>query len=1066
MFASTLFTRMSNANPAVKFRYVREGLSIVGDHELGARGARGLRLLRATWSPRSSCVAASTAAIRVGHGRSRSACAWTCATPRRDRARVGRLRQVPAEPEQRSTSPTTTAARLEDYRDKFEEAAREALAEHFEVLSVTFNDPEGQVDAPTPEYGWRVTPYAYVLLKPRGPAGRPRAAAAARPRLPRHPGYAVLPVESAAVRRRRQPARRRRAPVRAPALTQTLDERQAADGKLMLEVKATALGLVPALESLLDVDARGLPRGAISDDHGVSVVKFDEESDAMSNDTFFPAGATLLFSSRRKNKAKAAAAAPRSSSVAKSQSSAKTPAPAPIAARAAGIQPRTPRASASLSARASSSRAMPPVADAREGARLAPTSAAKARRRLRRAAKGNAEAKSLRTRKSPSLKGKSHGAIRAAKAKSVGPTPEQVLGAPCGALERQVISDFMGEKKLGPFVLVLESCRTPLTGVKTPSDGKAPMLDSDRASKYGLETARLVNCSSEGNFYATTDSAQRARGGIYCHQLADVIAVIHDACAAGQVVIVGAGECCEDDALMVKSGQAATNLDGWSMINFKEACNALFSGKGSTTGKHNNNVTSRGRSVAGKTSFEGEDGLRPPQVKSSTKNQPTVGHQFVALSKVITGADPAEQLFLRSGDARDSRKKRAKRALSASGCAEDEGELNVVEGNSRVGNSLSLDKIKQAKGKAPLDAHVDLHNSAMGGFSGFFGVSKAQTSSTGVIARVGATGYNRAVVDCVILQKAVREAVLHQVGPVAERSFPVDRRVALPRAPRTLAERAGEDDVFAVPSHLNTSASESLLGTGILGAQDKHGHSVALLAELMAAAPLVSGSDKGFDGFRHIAELQHLPSGNMTKYCVDRNNDISGSNFSFGQLQRRRPPRQKPAPLPRALCNSVAISRVIKEANDNALSFSEAMKLVKRDTRGADALLASRALRLLSLAGSAVSNHYAVGAEIPSKLAKRVRSVACLVGLARHCRGVVVEGHSSRPLTLLLTPRLLSHCSAKGSGCRMMQFLAARFTPAFEARVATRTRVPSAWRAERAPSLEPPLNLTSITLTK
>ena len=710
-----------------------------------------------------------------------------------------------------------------------------------------------------------------------------------------------------------------------------------------------------------------------------SIVKNSLSTASESNDSFFPAGTTLLFSSRHKNKAKATVTTPRSSSIAKSQSSAKIAVPTSIAVRTADIQPRTPRASASLSARASSSRTMPLVVDMREGTRLAPTSAAKAYRRLRCVAKGNAEAKSLRTRKSSSLKGKSHGAIRTAMAKNLDPIPEQMLGASCGVLERQVISDFMGEKKLGPVVLVFENYRMPFTGMKIPSDGKVPMLDSDRVSKYGLETVYLVNCSSEGNFYATTDSAQRIHGGVYCHQLADVIAIIHDVCRADQVVIVGADECYEDDVLMVKNGQAATSLDGWNKINFKEMYNTLFSGKGSTIGKHNNNVISHGYSVAGKTSVEDEDGLHPPQMKSNTKNQPTVGRQFVALSKVITDADPTEQFFLRSGDVYDSRKKYAKRMLSVSGHVEDEGELNVIEGNSYVGNSLSLDKIKQTKGKAPLDAHIDLHNSAMDGFSGFFGVSKTQISSTGVIVRVGATGYNRAVVDYVILQKAVREAVLHRVGPVAERSFPVDRRVVFPHVPLMLAEHAGEDDVFAVPSHLNISVSESLLGTGILGVQDKHGHSVALLAEVMAAIPFMNGSDKGYDGFRHIAELEHLPSGNMTKYYVDRNNAISGNNFSFRQFQRHRPSRQKPVPLPRILYNSVAISRVIKQANDNGLSFSEGMKLVKRDMYGVDALLASRILRVLSLTGNIVSNEYAIGAEIPSKLAKKVRSVACLV---------------------------------------------------------------------------------------
>ena len=59
---------------------------------------------------------------------------------------------------------------LENYRDKFEEAARIALDEHFEVLSVTFQEPDIHSRA-AEEYGWRITPYAYLLLKPSGPAG-------------------------------------------------------------------------------------------------------------------------------------------------------------------------------------------------------------------------------------------------------------------------------------------------------------------------------------------------------------------------------------------------------------------------------------------------------------------------------------------------------------------------------------------------------------------------------------------------------------------------------------------------------------------------------------------------------------------------------------------------------------------------------------------------------------------------------------------------------------------------------------------------------------------------------
>ena len=56
----------------------------------------------------------------------------------------------------------------EDYRDKFEKGARSVLEEHFEILSLTFHNSKvtSRTDA---QDGWTVTPYAYFLLKPKGP---------------------------------------------------------------------------------------------------------------------------------------------------------------------------------------------------------------------------------------------------------------------------------------------------------------------------------------------------------------------------------------------------------------------------------------------------------------------------------------------------------------------------------------------------------------------------------------------------------------------------------------------------------------------------------------------------------------------------------------------------------------------------------------------------------------------------------------------------------------------------------------------------------------------------------
>ncbi len=271
-FASALLTRMSSVNPGVKFRYVREGLEITGEHEL-TREARALHDYYKDLVTEIQLRAAVDGSDRVGH-----------AAPFGVRVDLRHTREIERESggfskylqNQNNQSFAWNYGRpLEDYRDKFEEAAREALEEHFEVLSITFNDPKTRSHADG-EYGWRVTPYAYLLLKPRG-AQVDRVP-------PLHldldfldtTGYAVIPVESAAVPiDAREPGGDER-PFEELRLTQVLDERQAKDGKLLLEVKASAFGLVPELDAIADIAPAGFD--VVSrEDHGVSVVKFDEE---------------------------------------------------------------------------------------------------------------------------------------------------------------------------------------------------------------------------------------------------------------------------------------------------------------------------------------------------------------------------------------------------------------------------------------------------------------------------------------------------------------------------------------------------------------------------------------------------------------------------------------------------------------------------------------------------------------------------------------------------------------------------------------------------------------------
>ncbi len=277
MFANALFTRMSSVNPAVKFRYVRTGLDIVGDHER-AREARDVFEYYNDLVTEIRLETVIDGAARVGHGEPFGLFVNLRHTREIEREAGGFSKYLINQNNQ--TYAWNYGRPTENYRDKFEEAAREALDEHFEVHSITFNHPEAHSIA-LEEYGWRVTPYAYVLLKPRGPEVDRVPSLRLDLDFLDTTGYAILPAESPALAIDATATEAAERVFEDLQVTQTLDERQADDGKLILEVKATAKGLVPRLSTVLDLDPENFEVVA-TDDQGVSVTKFDEEGDGTS----------------------------------------------------------------------------------------------------------------------------------------------------------------------------------------------------------------------------------------------------------------------------------------------------------------------------------------------------------------------------------------------------------------------------------------------------------------------------------------------------------------------------------------------------------------------------------------------------------------------------------------------------------------------------------------------------------------------------------------------------------------------------------------------------------------
>jgi hypothetical protein len=276
-FANTLFTHLSAVKPTVKYRYLQAGFTVIGDHEQAAEAKKVFDYYKDLVSEIKLETVIDGPAT-VGHKQPFGVFVFLRHTADIERESGGFGRYLQNQNTNTSFSwnygrPTT------DYRDRFQTAATEALKDHFEVLSVTFETDKVHSRAAA-EYGWRITPYAYLLLKPRGPQVDKLPPLKMDLDFLDTSGYVILPIESPALPLDARPARGSPRPARKLQITQTLDERQAAQGKLLLEIKANALGLVPELDQIVDLKPAGFDI-VKTDSQGVAVSKFDPESDTI-----------------------------------------------------------------------------------------------------------------------------------------------------------------------------------------------------------------------------------------------------------------------------------------------------------------------------------------------------------------------------------------------------------------------------------------------------------------------------------------------------------------------------------------------------------------------------------------------------------------------------------------------------------------------------------------------------------------------------------------------------------------------------------------------------------------
>jgi hypothetical protein len=274
-FANALFTRVGSVNPAVKFGYLESGLEIAGRTERTRKAHEILSYYRDLITEIRLDVSVD-GDDHVGSGETFGLFVNLRHTAAIEREAGGFGKYLVNQ--NSSVNSFNYGRPTEDYRDKFEEFTHDVLSEHFEVRSITFNHPDTHSRASS-EYGWRITPYAYVLLEARGPQVDRVPALRLDLDFMDSVGYALLPIESSPVPVDCGSGTISARPFEQLKLTQTLDEREAAEGKLMLEIQAKARGLLPDLDSLVNLAPAGFEVLAI-EDQGASVSSFDAESTA------------------------------------------------------------------------------------------------------------------------------------------------------------------------------------------------------------------------------------------------------------------------------------------------------------------------------------------------------------------------------------------------------------------------------------------------------------------------------------------------------------------------------------------------------------------------------------------------------------------------------------------------------------------------------------------------------------------------------------------------------------------------------------------------------------------
>ncbi|HWL07229.1 MAG TPA: hypothetical protein VNQ76_02335 [Planctomicrobium sp.] len=265
-FARELSPRMQMIQPFIKYAYLHEGFQIVGNN-LAAEDVRASYDYYSDLVKEVQLVSSLDGPNQTGHEEPFGVFIQIRHTDAMERVSDRFEKYL------KSSHHHTAHGSQLSYPEKFEEVIHQAFGESFDVRSVTFQSP-GHESRPTETPHWRMTPYAYVVLKAKGPEVDRIPPVTMTFDFQDKNGTISLPIQSESLLIDANVENAPLRPYQNLVVQQSLNERRLKDGVLTLEVSATAIGLIPPLHQLLDFEQSDF-RVTSVEDRGLLVPQFN-----------------------------------------------------------------------------------------------------------------------------------------------------------------------------------------------------------------------------------------------------------------------------------------------------------------------------------------------------------------------------------------------------------------------------------------------------------------------------------------------------------------------------------------------------------------------------------------------------------------------------------------------------------------------------------------------------------------------------------------------------------------------------------------------------------------------